>query len=486
MFPQKKVVLIIIFLLINSVFLPVVTSSNITDAQVNLKKQKNERRCLPGPDLAIRLDNLEFKRFETIEGKGYSIYDVEYTVKNFGSVYFGSPLITLIDPQKPYKIINWWYESHKLLIFKGKLKSFSHEIKIRSDKDINYDEERDFAGRNIILDLFRTAKPFPDDPKSNVNFAKYWNDEKDYEPTLAHLLVSTPWRYNEKIVEIEGIDKQYIKSNNTKNLPNIINIERMGWIKNLSIYINNIEKFTEEILSNKNESFANESWNHLKPLIEWCKNVHAWFKFLIEDEYEISNILTLMNNLNNILINNITYLKDISNSYYSTLIPPVNNLSNAVKETVNWTFYEPWKKPIVIKGQIDGIEKNELINVTCRKKTYTFRDQDDGKIDNKTKYNFTVFSKPMDFENKYFEPHNCQILINGSKHEKNLQSTELMSYCFSGGSVNKSFDLNKEDKPKLTKNKESIHLNILNKNIFYKLKNIFSIFNNLGGILKNV
>lgn len=178
--------------------------------------------------LAVRLDRLEYNRFEIIGGKGYSIYTVDYTIKNFGRFYFGWPLIAIYDCSNAIYEFDSWYEPHPFLIFRGGEKSFSHEAKIRADKNVNIDEERVFAGHNIILDIVGYTNPFPDDPKSFINFAKYWNACSEYEPTLTHLLVSTPWKYDKKLIEINGKEKYYFKSNGTENLPDIIKDQRLG------------------------------------------------------------------------------------------------------------------------------------------------------------------------------------------------------------------------------------------------------------------
>ena len=443
---RKEIIVVIILLLITTtIIFPVTAVSKTMYIKAN-ETQHRVNRYFFRPQLSVRLDRLEYSRFEIIEGKGYSIYSVEYTIKNFGSFYFGWPLIAIYDCNNTIYEFDSWYEPHPFLIFRGGIRSFSHEIKIRADKNVNIDEERVFAGHNIILDIVGYTNPFPNDPKSYVNFAKYWNTRSDYEPTLTHLLVSTPWEYDKRLIEINGKEKYYFKSNGTKNLPDIIKNQRLGWIGELNLYLTGIEEIIEIILSDDNEDFAEESWNHMKPLIEWCENVHKWFNQLLKDNYNSSYLLITLNKLPGILNDNITRLENTSITYYSKVITSVNNLITKVEEMINWISTEPWKKIITIQGKIKGLTGDERVEISCRNIKHLYRDEDDGKIDNVVYFNFTVPSTPLYSEKNYFEAHNCQITINGSKHKKNLQSIEFLSYCFSDGIIHKNFDLDNDKK----------------------------------------
>lgn len=166
-----------------------------------------------------------------------------------------------------------------------------------------------------------------------------------------------------------------------------------------------------------------------------------------------------------ILNNNVTCLENTSITYYSMVIPSVNNLITKIEEMINWVSSESWKKTITIQGKIGGVTRNEKVELSCRNIKHSYRDEDDGKIDNTIYFNFTVPSAPLDSEKSYFEPHNCQIVVNGSEHKKNLQSIEFLSYCFSDGIVYKNFDFDDDKKIqkqtmvdfKLPKNKEVFH-----------------------------
>jgi len=457
---RKKICITIILLLFTVSCIPITIGLKVNNERDNENEKCNITCFFSGSDLIVSFEKLEYDRVDIVDGEKYAIYDAEYIVKNLGSIYYGKPLITVSNPNNPIHLLDWWYEPYRFLIFKKMSIPVSTKIHIKTDENVEFDDERFFADQYISLDLVNVGRPYPDDPDSNIIKAKYWDEKQDYEPTLAHLLVSTPYKYKKEYIKINNENLFYLKILNVEELPSALKDQRLGWTSSLSSYLFKIQNCIKTILTDYDNAFSIEAWNYLYPLIQWNIDINNWFNNLLNDEYTSSQLLNTIENLSNLYSDNILQLNDYSLGYYSSIIPPIETLNNVINELLNWTNTTPWEESINVVGTIQGIQEDEELTVTCRDESYVLRDEDDGQIDDVINFNFNVTSLPTSSEKSNLEPHNCTIFIDGNKHKKVLVSESMISFCFSGGTIVKHLDM--EDADEKSYKKESCKNNFLN------------------------
>lgn len=473
---KKMFCIVCIGLLITITTIPNAYSITLKEhSNLDIKNETKERERY----LGIKFSKLEYDTFEIDGEKIYAVYDAEYSVKNFGDFIYTAPCFILSRVNDPSAVIfYWWYPQHRfdLLLLHGMEKTFSHKIKILSNEIKYYDshdkddfevDERFFAGNNIILTLAgleRSSGPYLDDPNSNINFAKYWNDKPDYTPTLAHLLVSTPWRYQLWNVTTDGNCVEYPFVVKNDDLPETLT-QRLGWVWEITIYLSRLTKDIHFILNNESKCFVEDVNNSLYPITKWVIDVCDWFDSLVEDTQNTSVIENLFRGYEDLANVSVSGAINISMLYFGKVIPEVLQLVNDTNDLDNWIKNKSWKQPITVKGVIKNIRRGETISISCRGKTFTFRDEDDGCRDRKVHYEFTVSSEPVNDEENYFEPYNCTLAIEGDRHIKNIVTNGIISYCFSNGTIVKNFG--RRDWKSI---KHSRERNIKSNNIFYFYK----------------
>jgi len=452
---RKLIAFILLSLIVTVSAVP--ATSGLELKKIGIKKT-DSKRCInekiigKRPHLTAFLNRVEYNRFEIIEGKGYSIYEIDYAVKNTGtSFYLGKPLHEIIKPDSLWHVFSDWYNIFPLFLLKSREKSFSKEIKINSGENIEPGDERYFAGQIAQLSVgFRLDHP--EDVESSYQYVKYWNDNINYEPTLAHLLVSTPWQYKTNSVEINNKNLTYLNLIINENLPDVIENQRLGWIKNLTIHLKKMIDDVKDIFVEYDEEFIIEAWPYIQPLVNWMITLGDYFvKMLhgVNDPYELEDII---DNFIDILYCKIPYLEDIADHYPDEKEYIIDNLVTDANNFYEWIDSEPWKKPIRIMGKIEGLKDNEILEISCKNITNIYNDEDDGKDDNIINYKFYLPIDPLNSKDSYFEPHSCTITINGSKHNKTIKSLKMLSYCFSDGILLKNF---KEEDWKIDKKEKT-------------------------------
>ncbi|RLF51272.1 MAG: hypothetical protein DRN24_05230 [Thermoplasmata archaeon] len=428
---------------------PAITTINKN--QTNGKNLEKEKRtnCFGFWDwnLDVSFDQLEYLKYKKINGEDYSIYKLKYTITNIGKRWCIGWPCTYVRRNDSLKIVDIWNERF-IVLLPGRTRSFSHEIKVKSSPDPDVDKERYFANHNIVLQTSTPEKPpegglEPPYINGDDRLAKYWNDNLDYQPTEPHLIVSTPWKYN--IVNTSEIF--YLEIPDVENLPDVIKNQRLGWIADLVYYLRNIAETVKTIIiETDDEKFILEAWNHLEHIQNWIIDVCEWFKLLVRgkySEYDPLDLISLFYKFQNITDEHVSALINLSIEFFGEVTPSIQAIVNISEAYSKWQQTEPWTKPILIKGQVEGVKNDEVINVSCRSETYTCKDEDDGKIDNISHFEFYVTSDPTQIEASYIVPHNCTITIKGDKHDKTLCTVSLLSYCFSDGIVYANFS--KED-----------------------------------------
>lgn len=441
-------------------------------------------------DIIVFFNKLEFKRYEQIDGKCYSIYLVDYAIKNIGDeLYEGGPFTRLFGVDRG--IFGWWIENI-IILEPGEHINLSKEVKILSVSDPyddtyrELDDERYFADHEIAIvsSHFEAPDTFP---KRTITRAKYWNDDADYEPTLAHLLVSTPWRYETKNDSINLSDAYFLEIKNLDELPVAIK-KRLGYIKDLYNYLVYINEEIKLILQKYNESFLSEAWTYIEPILLSIEDICNWYKEVVNRIQHKSDIITLLERFSNITKDNVILLANLSQIYYDDIIPEIENMQVISNSLFDFVYNKKtWKKKIRVFGDINGVKLFEKIKVKCREYNGVYRDFYDKKIDRKVNFNF--FTKPLFAKERYYDIHNCTLTVEGNRHKmplfiktrekcffrknKVVSSESVFSYCFSNGEININFIKKDWDKSYLKErgfNFSHIFIKNKNKNYIYKKK----------------
>ena len=447
MYENKKIMCILLILLlilgstvpnVNSIKIIKSRNSGVNEEDTNSKNYY----------LAINFSKLEYVGFEEEDDFGYAIYNVEYTVKNIGDRWVSTrPVLKLESADnESYLFCSWGSPFSFLFMYAGREKTYSHDIKIKSDKKDKYNgdfvrDERFFADQDIILDSEGEIGAHPDDSKSNIECAKYYSNDENYVPTLAHLLINTPWKYEEiEVNTLSGVVK-FPKIIINDELPEILTNQRLGWINEFKVDLGEITDKINLILNNENESFVNQSANSLRKAIVWVYNVSNCFKNFINETCNYTRLLELFNNFEDTVNDSIAPLTNLSEQILGDVIKNVSDLNNSAQKLIGLIKEKVWEKPIKVKGTIKNLRRGETVKIRCRGQLATYKDEDDGNKDHEINYEFTV---PSDFiygGNNYFEPHECKITIEGNRHCKKVESIEILSYCYSNGTIVKNIGI---------------------------------------------
>jgi len=455
------------------VTLPITPSIEITS-------RENERGEV---ELTLTLEKIEYNRYVKEKDGVYAVYNLMYTIENSGEQFFIAfePPIHVVNYDYPYQVFYRWYEKPPgprrfFLMYPGWKRAFNHEIKILSNEEEYYSthghdfwfDERFFARSKIMLGAY--PKAFDSGYKwcSNSIVVKYWNNNSCYEPTLAHLLVSTPWSYRLRNVTADGkcIEYPFVVKND--DLPEILT-QRLGWVEDITAYLSRLTEDIHFILNNENKCFVDDVNNSLYPMTQWVIKVCNWFNSLVKDSQNISLIEKLFNEYENIADVSVSGTTNISMLYFGKIIPEIQELSNDTDELNKWIKNKSWEQPITVKGVIKNVRRGENISISCRGKTVVLRDEDDGCRDHTIHYEFTVSSESVNKEGSYFEPHNCTLIIKGDRHIKNIVTNDIISYCFSNGIYIKNFSMTKwksKDMQKISTVNENSLLQFIIKTIF--------------------
>ncbi|RLF50173.1 MAG: hypothetical protein DRN24_07040, partial [Thermoplasmata archaeon] len=447
MIKRKLTTISIIFTLFFTGLVQIVNSEQL---HTEKESEYNEVGYPEGWDIVITsFDKLEYKGYEKIDDESYAIYDVEYSITNVGDMIFEGGTTTWIRSQQSTIAFAAWDDIG--ILEPGETKNFTHEVKIPTSDEINdesYVQEKHFADHDIIIGTCSGEGPI--EPGRNLRRAKYWNDELDYIPTLAHLLVSTPWRFKNHTILINQEEVYYLELNKIDSLPSILKENYLGWIKELLEYLNTLNEDIHQILIVDDEMFVQNAWVYIKNVNNWTERLCNSFKNLIDNINASSRIKTLFNQFQDINRDFILPLKELGDfEEIEKIIEDSNNFQN-------WINTKPWMKPINISVEIEGVKDNETISITCRNSSFYFKDEDDGKEDGRVYANITVPPKIEDDEESYFPPLDSRVFVEGDRHKRLvlsrgieplcirirnviLKSDKLFSYCFSNGSFSVNF-----------------------------------------------
>ncbi len=464
---NKFVGLAISLLLILVTFTPAIIGTKVNN---NLVKNPENIFIDKTNRIIIKLHNITYIDFEESATNGYSKYLVNYSIKNIGTIVYSDETVLTLDFKGTDWGFDYWIE--KITLNPGESISLTHVTKIPSSEDSSLDEERYFAGHDLKIQVYNSIE----EGSIDYGFGNYYKKTEDYKPTFSHLIVSTPWNYNETYI---NEDIFYIKLNNFYEFPDVLKNQRLGWIFELEEYLVSITEDLKLILNSDNVQFVNKAWVYVKPIMTWIKDLCYFFDSLVHStisDYTINKLFTLLEYSHIILQNHMESLIDTSEIYYGETIKPITDLKDEFNEFYKWQSKEPWCKEIKVAGQIQNVKKSERIKITCRDEEFIFYDEDDGKIDNILNFSFNVPINQSAYNEKLVSPHDCMLFIEGDKHNTTIQTVKTLSYCFSNGTIKVKITENDWNKSK-TKSLLDVIKNRLFTKFFSWIEN--GIFSNL-------
>jgi len=366
----------------------------------------------------------------------------------------------VLKPINTERVVDRW-DNGFFIIRPGNAIQVTRILNIPSDPDENIDEER-YA---LVKPLFLSYYTRYNGNRSENFYAKFWNEDEDYEPAEPHLILNAQKKINKIYKEINLEELFYIEFPDESEIPFILK-QRMGWVEGLTDKLNKLSEGIKEIFYETEDCFVLKSWPYLLQILNSIINVSDWLKSLSYGIWEdhapsiLIDRLTSFDSITNIIISNLT---DLSELCYGCIIPSIQNLTNNLSEYSIWFNSNPWTEPITVKGSVSDVNESETVEISCRGITHYYinsKEQDDNIIN----FEFNVPSESDESESDYVYPHNCVITIKGDKHENIIETMPLLSYCYSGGTFEKQFSIKEEP----TKNKEitddsNIIKNVLNR-----------------------
>ncbi len=286
-------------------------------------------------------------------------------------------------------------------------------------------------------------------------FTKFWRSEQEYVPTQVHLdkiLPHSEWiaRYetfksNGNILKIPVFKVLYTDS----AFPTLFGSDRLGWIGEFtrllldwgiafSYFLGKFIAVVGEIIL-----LGIEFYDLINRLIVILGEVSAGVP---PTKGQIESVFTLLSAICYTFGDLLQRIKDLP-------IDPDDKerieLIKAGEAFLNFIFSYPWENDITIKGTINKCESNEKVTVDCR--NIKNKDIKGGK-GRRTIEPFDVDSTWESGDGIFFR--NCQLTIDGSKHEE-IKSPKFLSYAAPSGTLNFISGLgskdDKDDSPEKTR-----------------------------------
>jgi len=207
--------------------------------------------------------------------------------------------------------------------------------------------------------------------------------------------------------------------------------------------------------------FVTDSWIIINQILLWAEKIGDWFNIFVNDPYQTpltKKLYEYINEVNTDFINYLDELTDISLNHYGLIINPIAIMMDLTLAFIDYISSEPWYKKIQIKGTVEDVKEGENITIYCRGVNNTYRDSDDGVVNNIINFDFMVPSDMLNPGNDKPLIYDCTILVEGNNHSQTITTNSVLSYCFAGGSINEVFTKNQwvnlknvnDDEKKLT------------------------------------
>lgn len=421
---RNKIVCITIVILVS--LLTLIPGINAIEYKNSFRKYNHEK------SLSINLTSIVFYKYKKVNKDEYSSYFIIYKIINEDTENFSGTVTLVLKRFDTEWVFDVWRE--KISLSPNESVNCFHIVEIPTSINMSFDEERFFANHRVQLRI-EPSLSIRDEDDDFVE--KYWNTTNEYMPTIPQLLVTTPWRYIEKLSN----SISYIELPSKGEMPNVLE-NRLGWINNFEKHLLNISVDLKSLLDTDAE-FVSIISKHTIAVFSWLKTVCTWFDLWVHNINKIPDkkqLFLLISGFQELYEYNISVISNLSIDFYGYVHPVVEQLVFDSNEFINWSSEQPWNKPIKVEGTIEGLQDNETINITCHGILITTNDLADGILDNKAFFEFTIPIEDNEIETDQNLLYDCSVYVEGDKHEKKLQTKQLFSYCYAEGVVNVYFD----------------------------------------------
>ena len=466
-------------------FTPAINGMN---AQINTEKINDfckETRLSSADiyDLELTVKKLDFDRYEDAGNEDYinAVYILTYQIKNNGIGSFVGRITTEALLKGTTKLLGVWNEEGGKSIWikgRGGTVKYTHEIILRASDIDNYDKERNFSAKDIVVKTVTEDEAGTPDPNPGNNFAirfcRFWSDNKDYIPSKTHMELSLPgdaWMINEwkefriagKTIRLPVFNKLYFDM----ALPSLWGSNRMGWLWDLSYNFTNatiaflkfVAKFTAVLA---------DIVLIVGEVALLTEEIIAFFTPIIDEALYPgpTEIAAFLGTLASLALTLVKLMKDIQDLPIHPDDPERKELAAASQEFVSFLASQPWLRDITIEGEVHKVKDNEQLTIKCRNETFHKNEEGD-----------PTYFGPFNINSKWnldpFIFRNCQVVVTGNKHtsSKPLKTPRLLSYAAPDGYLYCTFSFPEGGSRVLA------NLNFLDKiiNYFPQLTQLFAV-----------
>lgn len=529
-------------LMILVTFIPAINGSQL-ESEIN--NEYNLESTGSGYDLEVTITKDPYLLYDEpneIGGEYYSIYHVEYIVKNVGDErYSGKPLTEVVvqkNKDDPLSIIIFddWYEDFtdgvlpkdKKGIDPGESKSLSHDIQVPTNDDAEKDIERYFADHTVTLRCnFGGGESMMGNNLVSKRIFNFWKEGDDFRPTTGQLLATTPYGYKTYATNINGEDysvnicSKIFLLGNIKDADNILGFNfnwtkfidwlkslsvddirakidelidliwrqtpsyfdnhPLGWVNNLTYYIAKMSTALLCILLRVGAFFAAtaKDW---KVIMDWLDDVFGLFtQLLTTGTINTVKAVELLGDSRE-LVNAFGNITTAATLTWPQVLDDISVFKDEFYDYLDWRVTQPWLDEIWVHGRIPDLAEGETITITVGDSSNplntTIYTNDADDLPENNFYNFNIHIKTKDLPNPRAF-HDCTITVTGTAHHTTLSSMRIFSRCFSGGTVFRMFPVWQ------IKSKSVDHEFNPMENIFERISRLFegrpclSLFNNL-------
>jgi len=525
-FGKKIFGIISTFLFISMIFFPTI-NSKIISIEKNPFENKNIKNSLSNQGELIEVHSCKFKEYKIFEN--IAVYKIEFTLMHYipyeSIGYYVDIQIKNGEGEDDYRTINlgrYSVDANHYFPIAGGYRRVTEEINILSSDLESIDEERFFAGSTVYVRLFDNKKNFL---KSESTVANYWHkiNSPDDNVTSSQIEATKPmekWMENQTFsntIEDENPylykegDKIFInwdalpeeESNEFKDLLiNKLDYENVDCLTEFE-FVNfknnflsmNIPKFKQiysgDVLENM---IPCQRMGYVGTVAKYLSNITALFLSIVASIGVGATCVSLLGLCIVVLIEFllgiwycpgfevyylliiITYFIILSGAILTyTIIEPAVRIFEQANELKAYLQKEPWKNDISLFVTVNNIRKGDEITISCNGENhyYNVESETQGKWGER-------INIPTSDKNNPALRHKCQIFIevNGEKKIKREKyedkSLSILSYAFSDGSFDWTFDL-----PDEFEKAKSREISFIQQEYFQKFPKIYHIILNL-------
>jgi len=224
-------------------------------------------------------------------------------------------------------------------------------------------------------------------------------------------------------------------------LPETWNNHRLGWVNQMTLYRSRI---LIDLVA-----FGMFCMAFYIDGKEYFDSIADWFSDLVEiivqtittGVFPMLKFDAFLAKIPKILSDILNLIKIFFTEGYSIILYAIFEKTNLDIEKIRMLKGEkPWEAGIRVYGKVGQMKNDEVAKVSCRGEYEKVKT-------NNGEYSFEVPSEHIDGDlgKDYKGLHLCKVTCDGDKHENNIVTKSIASYCFSGGEVYRYFLLDDDD-----------------------------------------